>query len=150
MNYFVLFTTLCMYFDIFLPTTLVIILSRYVLSARWYVLNMWYMNFDGYIFLRFVMIFFIIFLTFYVAFCAYRPSPIQVVETDPSRCRRSRRLRPRLWTMSLTPAICANSLSAVVTKAKCSITPRMERIFFFFPVINLIDSDMQFGSNKFS
>jgi len=26
--------------------------------------------------------FFIIFLTFYVAFCAYRPSPIRVAETE--------------------------------------------------------------------
>jgi len=37
---------------------------------------------------------FIIFLAFYVIFCAYRPSPIWVAETDPSRCRPSR--RPRL------------------------------------------------------
>jgi len=45
--------------------------------------------------------FFIIFLAFYVAFCAYRSSPIRVAETDPSRCRPSRRPRPRprLWTM---------------------------------------------------
>ena len=34
MNYFVQFTKLCMYFDIFLPTMLVFMLSRYVLSAR--------------------------------------------------------------------------------------------------------------------
>jgi len=43
--------------------------------------------------------FFIIFLAFYVAFCASPPSPIRVAETDPSRCRPSRRPRPRLWTM---------------------------------------------------
>jgi len=46
--------------------------------------------------------FFIIFLAFYVAFCTYRPSPIRVAETDPSRCRPSRRPRPRLWTMIST------------------------------------------------
>ena len=57
MNYFVKFSILCMYFDIFLPTALGFMLSRYILSARWYVLNMWYMNFDVYIFLLFVMIF---------------------------------------------------------------------------------------------
>ena len=43
--------------------------------------------------------FFIIFLTMYVASCAYRPSPIWVAETDPSWCPPSRRLRPRLWTI---------------------------------------------------
>ena len=99
MNYFVQFTILCMYFDIFLPTTLVLILSHYVLSARWYVLNMWYMNFNVYIFYD-LSWFFIIFLAFYVAFCVYRPSPIRVAETDPSRCRPSRRPRLRLWTMT--------------------------------------------------
>ena len=99
MNYFVQFTILCMYFDIFLPTTLVFMLSLYVLSVRWYVLNMWYMNFDVYIFFMICHDFFIIFLAFYVAFCVYRPSPIRVAETDPSRCRPSRRPRPRLWTM---------------------------------------------------
>ena len=41
--------------------------------------------------------FFIIFWTFYVAFCAYRPSPIR-----KSRCRPSRQPRPRLWTMNRT------------------------------------------------
>ena len=40
--------------------------------------------------------FFIIFLAFYEA---YRPSPNRVAETDPSRCRPSRRPRPRLLTM---------------------------------------------------
>ena len=41
MNYFVQFTIFCMYFDIFLPTTHAFMLSRYVLSVRWYVLNMY-------------------------------------------------------------------------------------------------------------
>jgi len=44
--------------------------------------------------------FFIIFLAFYIAFCAYHPSPIRVAETDLSWCRPSRRPRPRLWTMA--------------------------------------------------
>jgi len=43
--------------------------------------------------------FFIIYEAFYVAFCAYRPIPIRVAETDPSQCRPSRWPRPRLWTM---------------------------------------------------
>jgi len=34
MNYFMQFTILCIYFDIFLPMTLVFMLSRYVLSVR--------------------------------------------------------------------------------------------------------------------
>ena len=46
--------------------------------------------------------FFRIFLAFYVAFCAYRPIPIRVAETDPSQCPPSRRPRPRLWTMVTT------------------------------------------------
>jgi len=36
------------------------------------------------------------FLTFYVAFCAFRPRLIRVVETDPSQCPLSRQPRPRL------------------------------------------------------
>ena len=56
-------------------------------------------------FLRFVMIFVRIFWAFYVAFCAYRPRPIQVAETDPSQCPPSRRLRPRLWTMPMVPIV---------------------------------------------
>jgi len=83
----------------FLPTTLVFILLLYVLCAKWYVLNMWYTNFDVYIFFTICHDFFIIFLAFYVAFCAYRPNLIRVAETDPSRCQPSRRPRPRLWTM---------------------------------------------------
>jgi len=43
---------LCIYFDMFLPTTLVFMLSLYVLCVRWYVLNMWYMNIHVYIFLK--------------------------------------------------------------------------------------------------
>ena len=43
------------------------------------------------------------FLAFYVAFCAYRPIPIRVVETDPSQCPPSRWPRPRLWTMTWPP-----------------------------------------------
>ena len=49
--------------------------------------------------------FFRIFWAFNVAFCAYRPMPIRVAETDPSQCPPSRLPRPRLWTMIDTPQI---------------------------------------------
>jgi len=48
--YFVQFTILCMYFDMFLSTTRVFILSLYVYCARRYVLDMLYMDIDVYIF----------------------------------------------------------------------------------------------------
>ena len=54
----------------------------------------WYLHF-----LKIYRDFFRIFRAFYVAFCAYRPIPIRVAETDPSQCPPSQRPRPRLWTM---------------------------------------------------
>jgi len=95
MNYFVQFTILCMYFDMFLLMTFVFMLSLYVLYARWYVLNMWYMNIHVYIF-KDLSWFFHNFLSF---LCSVLRVPS---EFDPSRWDRpiSCQPRPRLWTMS--------------------------------------------------
>ena len=68
--------------------------------------------------------FFIIFLAFYVAFCAYRPSPIRVAETDPSRCRPSRQPRQRLWTMGLSQE--PNSLNRAQNRLRTGEKRAME------------------------
>ena len=63
------------------------------------VLDMLYINFDVYRFLRFVVIFFRIFWAFYDAFCAYRCST--TLRPMWKRCPPSRWLKLRLWTMSM-------------------------------------------------
>jgi len=106
-------------------------------------LDTWYMNFDVYIFLWFVVIFFRFFLAFYVAFCEYRPRQIRVAATDPSQCLPSWRPRSWLWTMhcslhfishyaSIYSFICYQSSFLHVFSAICGFDSLVQASHLFY------------------